>query len=203
MIQSLLEIEAEFLGENINLSQASSLMTDINASEKTQFDKQVKLAQIMFEGFEWFKSADCKQAMEYQGIEMTTEDFYKRVFGYNKSFFYDMVKLGKYRVEQSNIVATYKRSCTNLEAQGEKVSRSVKGFLKFVKDVESGEEAEVQSSSATLMTFSVKGDMFDDGKGASVRVTADGKLHLSGDGDKIPQGVMQSFIDASNNILNA
>jgi hypothetical protein len=49
----------------------------------------------------------------------------------------------------------------------------------------------------------MKGDNFDDGKGVSVRISADGKLSISGDSGKIPHGVMQSFIDMARTILNA
>jgi len=187
---------AELLENNCaQFNGAIALVNDLMDSEKKTFDKQVKLAEKIFHTYEYFKSPECKQAMDYSGIVMTTEEFHKNVFGYNKSFFYDMVKVGKLRTESADTITKYKRECTQLESQDDKIAqRSIKGLLKFAKAVESdGDEAEVESATSTIMTFSMKGDMFEDGKGVSIRLLADGKIAISGDSDKIPQGIKASF----------
>ena len=106
-----------------------------------------------------------------------------------------MVKVGKLREESSEIITKYKRECTKLESQDDKTApRSIKNLLKYAKAIETdGDDAEVESTSTTLMTFAIKGDMFDDGKGVSMRLTADGQIHISGDEDKIPPMVSRSF----------
>jgi len=191
---------AELLESNCQeFSGAIALVNDLMDSEKKTFDKQIKLAEKIYHTFEYFKSPECKQAMDYSGIVMTTEEFHKNVFGYNKSFFYDMVKVGKLRTESADTITKYKRECTQLESQDDKTaSRSIKGLLKFVKAVETdGEDAEVESATATIMTFAMKGEMFADEKGVSIRLLADGKIAISGDADKIPHSVKVAFDNLS------
>ena len=186
----------ELLGNNCNeFNGALTLVTELQDSEKKTFDKQIKLAHKIYKTFEYFKSAECKQQMDYIGVVMTTEEFHKQIFGYNKSFFYDMVKVGKLRDESNDTITKYKRECTKLENQNDKTaSRSIKNLLKYAKAVETdGDDAEVESTSTTLMTFAIKGECFDDGKGVSMRLTADGQIHISGDEDKIPPMVTRSF----------
>ena len=80
---------AELLGNNCSqFNGALALVSELQDSEKKTFDKQVKLAHKMYHTFAYFKSDECKQQMDYIGIVMTTEEFHKQVFGYNKSFFY-------------------------------------------------------------------------------------------------------------------
>lgn len=197
---------AELLGNNCSqFNGALALVSELQDSEKKTFDKQVKLAHKMYHTFAYFKSDECKQQMDYIGIVMTTEEFHKQVFGYNKSFFYDMIKVGKLREESSETITKYKRECTKLESQDDKTApRSIKNLLKYAKAVETdGDEAEVESTSITLMTFAIKGECFDDGKGVSIRLTADGELHVSGDEDKVPTNVFTAFASMREQIINS
>lgn len=167
----------ELLDEQFGYSNAQTLISELNDTEKSTFDRQVKLAKIVFKGNEWFKSAEGQQQLEYCGIVLTKEEFMRDVFGYGKSFFYDMAKVGKL-AEETAIVGKYKRECTQLENQNDKQAvRSVKGLLKFAKAVENGEDAEAEETSTdTLMTFSAKAEALDSDKGASMRLTSDGSV---------------------------
>tara|TARA_R100000951_G_scaffold91945_1_gene80284 strand:- start:388 stop:990 length:603 start_codon:yes stop_codon:yes gene_type:complete len=167
----------ELLDEQFGYSNAQTLISELNDTEKSTFDRQVKLAKIVFKGNEWFKSDEGQQQLDYCGIVLTKEEFMKDVFGYGKSFFYDMAKVGKL-AEETSIVGKYKRECTKLENQNDKQAvRSVKGLLKFAKAVENGEDAEAESTPTnTLMTFSAKAEALDSDKGASMRLTSDGSV---------------------------
>mgnify|MGYP003672312382 FL=1 len=167
----------ELLDEQFGYSNAQTLISELNDTEKSTFDRQVKLAKIVFKGNEWFKSAEGQQQLEYCGIVLTKEEFMKDVFGYGKSFFYDMAKVGRLS-EETTIVQEYKNECNQLENQNDKQAvRSVKGVLKFAKAVENGEDAEAEETSTdTLMTFSAKAEALDSDKGASMRLTSDGSV---------------------------
>lgn len=167
----------ELLDEQFGYSNAQTLISELNDTEKSTFDRQVKLAKIVFKGNEWFKSDEGQQQLDYCGIVLTKEEFMRDVFGYGKSFFYDMAKVGKL-AEETSIVSKYKRECTKLENQNDKQAvRSVKGLLKFAKAVENGEDAEAESTPTnTLMTFSAKAEALDSDKGASMRLTSDGSV---------------------------
>ena len=161
---------AQLLGDNVaQFEGAMELNALAQGSVKSTFDIQVKLSLKMHITYQWFKSAEGKQAMEYVGIVMTTEEF-RDVWGYKKAFFSEMINLGKLRENESNKISEYKSDTEN---------RSVRGCLKFAKDggadAES-EEAEGSESSTTLMTFSAKAEALDAEKGASLRLLSDGKI---------------------------
>jgi hypothetical protein len=161
----------ELLENNVTeFNGAMELNADVQVAVKNTFDVQVKLSLKMHLTYQWWKSAEGKQAMEYAGIVMTTEDF-RDIWGYKKAFFSEMINLGKLRENESNKISEYKESTEN---------RSVRGCLKFIKNggAESDEETEEEGSesSTTLMTFSAKAEALDAEKGASLRLLSDGKI---------------------------
>jgi len=159
----------ELLEANVQeFNGAMAMNLDVQTAVKNTFDVQVKLSLKMHITYQWWKSAEGKQAMEYAGIVMTTEDF-RDIWGYKKAFFSEMINLGKIRETQSNKISEYKDSTEN---------RSVRGCLKFVKNggAESDEESESESASTTLMTFSAKAEALESDKGASLRLLSDGKI---------------------------
>ena len=159
----------ELLENNVaEFNGAMAMNLDVQTAVKNTFDVQVKLSLKMHITYQWWKSAEGKQAMEYAGIVMTTEDF-RDIWGYKKAFFSEMINLGKIREAQSNKISEYKESTEN---------RSVRGCLKFVKNggAESDEESESESASTTLMTFSAKAEALEAEKGASLRLLSDGKI---------------------------
>ncbi len=159
----------ELLEANVQeFNGAMAMNLDVQTAVKNTFDVQVKLSLKMHITYQWWKSAEGKQAMEYAGIVMTTEDF-RDIWGYKKAFFSEMINLGKIRETQSNKISEYKDSTEN---------RSVRGCLKFVKNggAESDEESESESASTTLMTFSAKAEALESEKGASLRLLSDGKI---------------------------
>jgi hypothetical protein len=169
MIMSQINRNLEELLENNvqEFSGAMALNSDVQGMVKNTFDVQVKLSLKMHLTYQWWKSAEGKQAMEYAGIVMTTEDF-RDIWGYKKAFFSEMINLGKLRESESNKISEYKQSTEN---------RSVRGCLKFAKDgAESEDESEGSESSTTLMTFSAKAEALESDKGASLRLLSDGKI---------------------------
>jgi hypothetical protein len=160
---------AQLLGDNVQeFNGAMELNALAQGSVKSTFDIQVKLSLKMHITYQWWKSAEGKQAMEYAGIVMTTEEF-RDVWGYKKAFFSEMINLGKLRESESNKISEYKSETEN---------RSVRGCLKFAKDggADAESEEEGSESSTTLMTFSAKAEALDSEKGASLRLLSDGKI---------------------------
>ena len=160
---------AQLLGDNVaQFEGAMELNALAQGSVKSTFDIQVKLSLKMHLTYQWWKSAEGKQAMEYAGIVMTTEEF-RDVWGYKKAFFSEMINLGKLRENESNKISEYKADTEN---------RSVRGCLKFAKDggADAESEEEGSESSTTLMTFSAKAEALDAEKGASLRLLSDGKI---------------------------
>ena len=162
---------AELLENNVQeFNGAMELNAEAQGRVKDTFDIQVKLSLKMHITYQWWKSAEGKQAMEYAGIVMTTEEF-RDIWGYKKAFFSEMINLGKLREAETNKISEYKESTEN---------RSVRGCLKFAKDggaeADESDESEGSESSTTLMTFSAKAEALDSDKGASLRLLSDGKI---------------------------
>ena len=160
----------ELLENNVQeFNGLHQLMSETRDISQGVFDKQVNIGQRVNTTYNWFKSAEGKQAMEYVGIAMDRNEFISQIVG-DRSWFYELIAIGKVREESSNLISEYKESTEN---------RSVRGCLKFIKnggaDAES-EESEGSESSTTLMTFSAKAEALDAEKGASLRLLSDGKI---------------------------
>lgn len=178
---------AQLLGDNVQeFNGAMELNALAQGRVKDTFDIQVKLSLKIHLTYQWWKSAEGKQAMEYAGIVMTTEEF-RDIWGYKKAFFSEMINLGKLRETESNKISDYKSDTEN---------RSVRGCLKFAKDggaeADESEEAEGSESSTTLMTFSAKAEALDSDKGTSMRWLSDGKV----------EGVTAQSIEALEMLLS-
>lgn len=160
----------ELLENNVTeFNGLHQLMSETKDISQGVFDKQVTIGQRVNTTYNWFKSAEGKQAMEYVGIVMERNEFISQVVG-DRSWFYELIAIGKVREESPNLISEYKESTEN---------RSVRGCLKFIKnggaDAES-EEAEGSDSFTTLMTFSAKAEALGTEKGASIRFLSDGKV---------------------------
>ena len=177
---------AQLLGDNVQeFNGAMELNALAQGRVKSTFDIQVKLSLKMHITYQWWKSAEGKQAMEYAGIVMTTEEF-RDIWGYKKAFFSEMINLGKLRENESNKISDYKSDTEN---------RSVRGCLKFAKDggaeADESDESEGSESSSTLMTFSAKAEALGTEKGASMRWLSDGKV----------EGVNAQSVEALESLL--
>lgn len=183
MSTQLLAIETAFLRQAevssaLNLNEIRSLQRTIQNGQKKKFEQSLTLSQHVNNAFEWFKSEEGKAKMNEEGIAWTTEDFSKKVFGFQKSYFYKLVKVANL---ESEVVETFKAKCDELEGQGSEPIRSVENLLKFARANEEtnngeeggeGEGAEVETRSATIFTMTFK---HPDGN-ISVRIDEAGQM---------------------------
>ena len=95
---SLLTIEQNFLNlpqvkDALNLTEVKRTQRNINNAHKSKFNHTMKLTALIKSAVEWFESEEGKDALREEGIEWNKEDFGKKVFGYQKSFFYKLIKV--------------------------------------------------------------------------------------------------------------
>lgn len=193
-MSTLLAIESHFLTtanaiEGLKLRELRRLATaDMNATKK-RFETSLQLSQIVAEGFEWYKSASGKATMANEGITWTTEEFALKVYGYQKSFFYKLVKAGAVETPK---VEEYK--------EFEPTNRTIEGLLKFIKsggkgaDGEGGEEGEETTARpTTVFTMTYKTDAGN----VSVRVDSNGVVKTTNTNDQITEAI--AFLLASMN----
>jgi len=178
-MNNLLTIEQHFLStanaiEGLKLRDLRRLTTaDVNAQKK-KFETSLQLSQIVAQGYEWFKSEAGRATMLNEGISWTADDFALKVYGYQKSFFYKLVKAGKVTAEQ---VEAYKTAETE--------NRTIEGLLKFDRTGETNATAEGETDGegegegegestpqpTNLITFTYKAP---DGTKVSVKVDSRG-----------------------------
>ena len=181
-MQHLLQIEQDFLTSSavtseINFASIFTAQANADNAQKAKFDKSIRLAEMVANASAWFDKAETKAQLEANGIEWDNkETFFNRVFGWQKSFAYKMVKAGNIKIDQGEVVTAFKRHCTAQENAGEGSNRSIAGLLKFAKG-----DTETASSPKTLATFSIAKEGLNGDKGVSIRVTEDGRLHVSGE----------------------
>jgi len=192
-MSTLLAIESHFLTtanaiEGLKLRELRRVVSaDLNATKK-RFETSLQLSQIVAEGFDWYKSASGKATMANEGITWTTEEFALKVYGYQKSFFYKLVKAGAVETEKVEEYKTYEPN-----------NRTIEGLLKFVKsggqDAEGkggqdgegeGEgEGETAERPTTVFTMTYKTDSGN----VSVRVDSAGVVKTTNTNEQISEAI--------------
>ena len=170
-MSNLLQIEQNFLSQPevaaaLNLAEVRSAQRTITNAKKKRFDQTMQMSALVLKGFEWFQSEAGKAKLGEEGITWSVEDFASKVFGWQKSYFYKVVKAAKLAAE---VVDEFKAKCDEVERNGEEPNRSLEGLLKFAKQVEAGaateggeegeeggEGAEVETRAQTIFTMTFK-----------------------------------------------
>jgi hypothetical protein len=192
-MNNLLTIEQHFLStanaiEGLKLRDLRRLTTaDVNAQKK-KFETSLQLSQVVAHGYEWFKSESGRATMLNEGISWTADDFALKVYGYQKSFFYKLVKAGKIADEK---IEAYKTAETE--------NRTIEGLLKFDRTGETNataetdgetdsenEESESTPQPTNMITFTYKAP---DGSKVSVKVDSRGLVQTNNTQDEILQAI--------------
>lgn len=188
IMSNLLQIEADFLNnsevrQHVRLDRIQSLQADVTDAKKVKFEKSLKLADIVKNSHVWFNSEDGKRKMQEEGITWNIEDFSNKVFGWQKSYFFKMLKVGTLKADNPDVVSKYKRQTTQAENNGQDVPRSVSSLLKFAKaelstdETETGEIVERPTKIVSLMLMS------------------DGNLKATGDKTQINRELVTKIIE--------
>jgi hypothetical protein len=205
-MSNLLSIETAFLSQSeiknaLNLNDIKRIQRQITNAHKSKFSHTLTMAKLVVKAEEWFNSEDGKFKMQDAGLSWSKEEFGQKVFGWQKSFFYKVLKAGKL---SEQIVDAFNTKCDEADAQGKDVDRSLAGLLKFAQDFsdvetiineETGEEeiseeaiesAEVQERVETIFTMSMKNP---EGRNIAVRINANGELITRNDASEIAQAI--------------
>lgn len=201
-MSNLLAIETAFLS-NANVQQALSLreirtaQRTLTNGQKKKFEQTLTLSKLVLNAVNWFNSQEGKAKCIEEGISWTNEEIGNKVFGWQKSFFYKVVKAAK--IEET-IVETFKTKCDEAEASGNDANRSLEGLLKFAKQTETiaeasgndgeadGEEtseAEVEIRTATIFTLTYKTEAGN----VSVRIDEAGQIKTTNSAEQIAEAI--------------
>jgi len=199
-MSQLLSIESSFLNlpivkQSLNLQEIRSVQRTIVNAKKKKFEQTLALSKLVTKAVEWFQSEEGQRVCTEEGISWTNEEIGQKVFGWQKSFFYKVVKAGKL---DEAVVDTFKAKCDEAETRGEEPNRSLEGLLKFAKQVETGAsesgqgedgesegEAQIETRVETILTFTYKSE----GGNVSVRIDAEGNVKTTNSIEQIREAI--------------
>jgi hypothetical protein len=210
-MSTLLSIEESFLSQSdiksaLNLNDIKRIQKQITNAHKSKFSHTLTMAKLVVGAESWFTSEEGQMRMANEGLSWTKEEFGQRVFGWQRSFFYKVLKAGKL---SDQIINAFTTKCDEADAQGKDVDRSLAGLLKFAQDfsevetiineetgeeeeIEGLEEAEVEERVETIFTMSMKNAT---GRNVAVRVDANGAVITRNDASEIAQAI--AFLQAA------
>jgi hypothetical protein len=202
-MSQLLSIETAFLSlpqvkQGLNLSEIRSVQRTITNAKKKKFEQTIALSKLVTTAVDWFQSEEGQRVCNDEGISWSNEEIGQKVFGWQKSFFYKVVKAGRLQPE---VIESFNVKCNEVEAQGEEPNRSLEGLLKFAKQVESGtnaggeggddesgeseSEPQVETRIETILTFTYKSE----GGNVSVRIDANGLVKTTNSDEQIREAI--------------
>ena len=203
-MSQLLSIETAFLSlpqvkQGLNLSEIRSVQRTITNAKKKKFEQTLALSKLVTQAVDWFQSEEGQRVCNDEGISWSNEEIGQKVFGWQKSFFYKVVKAGRLQPE---VIESFNVKCNEVEAQGEEPNRSLEGLLKFAKQVESGAnaggdgesemgdpettgEAQVETRVETILTFTYKNEAGN----VSVRIDANGLVKTTNSDEQIREAI--------------
>lgn len=218
-MSQLLAIERNFLRNNdsvrehLSLQEVESLLRTIKNGQKAKFVKSIALSSLVYQGFQWFKSDEGRAAFAEAGITWTAEDFFAKVYGWQKSFGYKMAKCGSIVIATPEKLEAFEEACDAVEREQETANRTIEGFLKFCNSGSATESGEGEGEGAeggegegtpdvsrpqTVFTMSWKRE---GERGVAVRITADGALITRNEPEEIAAAIafLQDAIVAVEN----
>lgn len=201
-MSNLLQIESALLAlpqvkAGLNINEIRRVRRSLTNAQKSKFTNTINLSKLVVKAHEWFTSDEGKAVFREEGVAWSNEDFGKKVFGWQKSYFYKVLKAGKL---QDEVVDLFNTKCDEAEAAGQDPNRSLEGLLKFARaasettpaegsgegDGEGSGEGENEGSEAavevrvpTILTLSFKAADLQLGRNVSVRVDVNGQVITS------------------------
>ena len=212
---NLLAIEQALLSnaavaQGLQLTEIKKLQKAEGNAQKQKFAKTLALSKIAVQAHAWFVTDEAKTLFADAGVTWTADDFAGKVFGWQKSYFYKVVKAGK--IDEAK-VERFNELCNEAEAQGHATARTLEGLLKWAKaDAEQaaqsggdgdgegdgdGAEASVTRAKA-ILTLSFKGQELGLEHNVALRIDTEGKLITTATKEQI-----EFVLDLIKSTLNA
>ena len=207
-MNNLLSIESAFLNlpqvkQAINLTEINRAKRNVANAQKRKFEHTMAMAELVKNAVTWFDSEEGKQVFAEEGIQWSKEDFGLKVFGWQKSFFYKVIKAANL---DPRILAAFNRMCDNA---GEQANRSLAELLKFSRTIdldslehsedateeeialaeeqaieEATEQATQSERVETLITLSFRNP---NGDNVAWRIDANGDVHTRNTAEEVRQ----------------
>jgi hypothetical protein len=200
-MSNLLAIETSFLNlpqvkQSLSLAEIRSTQRTIANGQKKKFEQTLQLSKLVVSAVDWFASEDGKRVCTEEGISWSNEEIGIKIFGWQKSFFYKVVKAGKL---ETTVIESFNTKCTEIESQGNEANRSLEGLLKYAKQLNTattettegegeGEQTEIQPEIVlkNILTFKFKNDQFN----VLVKIAENGNLTTNNTKSEIKSAIL-------------
>jgi hypothetical protein len=202
-MSNLLAIETAFLNlpqvkTALNLAEITRVQRGITNAQKQKFASTMNLAQIAVSAVAWFESPEGQAITSEEGISWSNEEIGAKVFGWQKSYFYKILKAG--RLDDS-IVNEFTAKCDEADRNGLNPDRSLAGLLKWTRaggsDAQEGGEGDdseggetegtaVEIRPETIFTLAFKPAI---GKNIAIRVNSNGEIKTTNSRDQLRQAI--------------
>jgi hypothetical protein len=210
-MSNLLTIEQNFLAlpqvkQALNLAEITRVQRGITNAQKQKFTSTLTLAKIAVNVVLWFESEEGQAITQEEGISWNNEEIGAKVFGWQKSYFYKVLKAGKL---DESIVNEFTAQCDQADRDGLNPDRSLAGLLKWTRAVDSntaegGTEGEgegegegeneavaVEIRPETIFTLTYKPES---GKNVAIRINNQNEVKTTNSRDEILDAI--SFLHA-------
>ena len=204
-MSNLLAIESAFLSlpqvkQALNLTEINRVQRSITNAKKQKFAQTLNLSKLAVSVVAWFASPAGQELTAEEGITWSNEEIGQKVFGWQKSYFYKVLKAGKL---QEAVVTEFTAQCDTAESEGLDPDRSLAGLLKFAKSLQSsntgGSEGEgggkggetettVEVRPETILTFTFKPN--DGSENVSVRANTAGEIKTTNSKQDIENAIL-------------
>lgn len=198
-MSNLLAIESAFLSlpqvkTALNLAEITRVQRGITNAQKQKFSSTMNLSKLAVSVVAWFESEEGRSITAEEGISWNNEEIGSKVFGWQKSYFYKVLKAGKL---DDSIVNEFTAQCDEADRSGLNPDRSLAGLLKWTRsggnESEAGGEGEgegegesetpaVEIRPETIFTLSYKPEM---GKNIAIRVNSNGEIKTTNTRDEL------------------
>ena len=118
----------ETISLNNDFSEISGLVNSVNApnAQKRKYYNSIILSKIVAKTVQWFKSEEGEEWIKSQNKSWSNEKIGENIFGWQKSFFYKLLKMGEL---SDQIFLAFDKHCDSFP--DDKLNRSIANLLKF------------------------------------------------------------------------
>ncbi len=222
-MNNLLNIEQQFISEQGEtfafLTEIEALNKKFNNAKKNKFKTSVAIAVKCYEADAWFKLDSTKESLEALNITWSTSDMQLKLFGFQRSFFGKLKKVGQYvsnndtALDQfltqvkifteengyapSLSIANFKKftECGCLSEE-EQIANDEESYDEMIEDVQT-DSTETDMESDTICTFTFR-DEINGNENISMRINSNREVIISsGDSFRIVE-VLRGVIEQVN-----
>ena len=182
--------------KSLQVTQVKALQTKIEETAARKFAASVALSECIRKAHEWLKGEEGKQFLKDKKITM--DEFTIEVYGFQKSFYYKLLKVGRLAFDSPNTLEQFTKEVNNAKNNDLGASLSIENLLSFAKEIESiknagkaSEASEASEAAAPKVTkdkpiLVLSFDGVQIGlSSVSMRINADGTLKSTNTTDEL------------------